>query len=288
MFALMNPLRAAVLLAADPAIFVRKSLARVSGALGFPAGSRTLRIGSVRFECDLALDPRVRDMYFSAYEPEEVAFLKHALHPGDVCVDVGANIGYFTAVAAACVGPTGAVHAFEPVPEYFARLVALRDANPNHHIHAVNDALGSVEGTAKIQVTRDRNIGWNTLVPGFMEADAARAAHSVRVRRLDKYLAAAGVDQVALVKLDAEGYELPVLEGLSGLLDSDSRPLILCEVAPAAYSYLGRTVPQLFELMAGYGYRATRVDGVAIGASDLHATTNVVFRPALHGQSARR
>lgn len=278
MFARMNPLRAAALLAADPATFVRKSLARASGALGFPAGSRTLRIGGVRFECDLALDPRVRDMYFSAYEPEEVAFLKRVLHPGEVCVDVGANIGYFTAVAAACVGPAGAVHAFEPVPEYFARLVALRDANPNHHIHVVNDALGAAEGTATIQVTRDRNIGWNTLVPGFMEADAARATHHVRVRRLDEYLAAAGVHQVALVKLDAEGYELPVLEGLSGLFDGGGRPVILCEVAPAAYPHLGRTVAQLFELMAGYGYRATRVDGLAIGPGDLHETTNVVFR----------
>lgn len=284
----MNPLRAAALLAADPATFVRKSLARVSGMLGVPAGPRTLRIGDVRFECDLALDPRVRDMYFSAYEPEEVAFLRRALRPGDVCVDVGANIGYFTAVMAARVGPSGAVHAFEPVPEYHARLAALRDANPRHHIHAVNDALGSAESMACIQVTRDRNIGWNTLVPGFMEADAARATHTVRVRRLDAYLDSAGVDRVALVKLDAEGYELPVLEGMSGLFARGGRPIVLCEVAPVAYPLLGRTVAELFELMAGHGYRAGSVEGGAIGAVEIRETTNIVFRPVTPERTERR
>ncbi len=284
----MNPLRAAALLAADPATFVRKSLARVSGALGVPAGSRTLRLGDVRFECDLALDPRVRDMYFSAYEPEEVAFLRRVLRPGDVCVDAGANIGYFTAVMASRVGPSGALHAFEPVPEYHARLTALRDANPGHHIHAINDALGAAEGTANIRVTRDRNIGWNTMVPGFMEADAARATHTVRVRRLDAYLDAAGVERVALVKLDAEGFELPVLEGLSGLLDRGGRPIVLCEVAPEAYPLLGRTVAELFLMMAGYGYVATRVDGRPISAGEIRETTNVVFRAPATDRSARR
>ena len=284
----MNPLRAAALLAADPATFVRKSLARVSGVLGVPAGPRSLRIGDVRFECDLALDPRVRDMYFSAYEPEEVAFLKRALLPGDVCVDAGANIGYFTAIMASRVGPSGAVHAFEPVPEYHARLVSLRDANPRHHIHAVSDALGSAEGTASIRVTRDRNIGWNTMVPGFMEASAARATHTVRVRRLDAYLKSAGIGRVALVKLDAEGYELPVLEGLSGHFDRGGRPIVLCEVAPEAYPLLGRAVPELFELMAARGYRAARVDGRPIAAGEFHETTNVVFRPAASDPSTPR
>jgi len=284
----MNPVRAAALLAADPVTFARKSLARLSGMLGVPSGRRMLRIGDVRFECDLALDPRVRDMYFGAYEPEEVAFLRRTLRAGDVCVDVGANIGYFTAIAAACVGPNGAVHAFEPVPEYYARLAALRVANPGHRIHTVNDALGSSEGAAQIRVTRDRNIGWNTLVPGFMAPDAARATHSVRVRRLDEYLAAAGVERVALVKLDAEGYELLVLEGLRTVLAGNARPVILCEVAPHAYPLLGRTVDELFTFMAAFGYRAARVDGHPIGSGEIHATSNIVFRPDTPGPLAGR
>src|SRR5258705_3937434 len=86
-------------------------------------------IGGVRFECDLTLDARVADMLFAAYEPDEIAVLERYLKPGDVFVDVGANIGYLTAVGASLVGPTGPVHSFQPMPEYFQRLESLRAPN---------------------------------------------------------------------------------------------------------------------------------------------------------------
>jgi len=127
----------------------------------------------VRFECDFDLDPKVRDMYFGAYEPDEVAVVRRILKPGDVCVDAGANIGFFTAVAASRVGARGAVIAFEPVAEYFARLEALRDANPGFPIRVHSHGLGEREGSAEIRITAERNIGWNTMVPGLLaEADA--------------------------------------------------------------------------------------------------------------------
>ena len=237
------------------------------------------RIGGVRFECDLDLDPRVRDMYFGAYETEEVHFLRRTLHRGDVCVDVGANIGYFTAVMADAVGRGGEVHAFEPVPEYYTRLAQLRDANDGYRITARNEALGAAEGSAEIAVSRESNIGWNTLVPNFMASVDTRVTHTVRVRRLDEYLSGARVERVALVKLDAEGYELPVLEGLRGHFDRGGRPVILCEVAPAAYPLLGRRIEELFDLMARYGYHSSRVAGSALSPGELHETTNVVFAP---------
>jgi FkbM family methyltransferase len=253
-------------------------VARLSAALPFLPRRATLRLRDVRFECDFTLDPRVRDMYFGVYEPEEAALIERVLRPGDVFVDAGANIGYFSAVAASCVGPGGAVHGFEPVPEYNARARAVAAANPNHSIHIHADALGEAEGAADIRVTRERNIGWNTIVPDLMAAGEARAVHTVRVRRLDEYLASQGVEHVALLKVDVEGYELPVLRGTTRWLDRGDRPVILCEVAPAAYPLLGRRVSELFDLLAGYGYSAADIAGRRIGPDDLRETTNVVFR----------
>src|SRR6202008_2152616 len=149
----------------------------------------------------------------------EVALLQRVLAPGDVFVDVGANIGYFTAVAAASVGRAGEVHAFEPVPRYFERLDALRRSNPEHRLHVYAEALGDAEGSAEIRVTRERNIGWKTLLPGLMRAEETGHTHTVRVRCLDHYLAERGVGRVALIKIDVEGYELPVLRGLTGYFE---------------------------------------------------------------------
>jgi FkbM family methyltransferase len=272
--------RAGQLLVTHPGLFARKSAARLARRLPFfpPRAVRMLR--GVRFECDFTLDPRVADMYFAAYEPDEVEVLERFLAPGDVFVDVGANIGYLTAVGASRVGPSGEVHAFEPVPEYLARLEALRAANPGHSITVNPAALGEEEGTAEIALAADGNIGWNTMVPGLLDRGQARARHRVRVRRLDRYLAERGIGRVALVKVDTEGFELPVLRGASGFLEGARElPAILCEVAPGAYPLLGARVADLFEFLARFGYAGHDVErgSRAVRAEDLVGTTNVLF-----------
>jgi FkbM family methyltransferase len=276
----VNVRHAGSLLLRRPGTFARKSIARLSAALPFLPRRATLPLAGVRFECDFALDPRVRDMFFGVYEPEETALLERELRPGDVFVDAGANIGYFSAVAASRVGPTGEVHAFEPVPRLYDRVRAFRDANPARAIHVHPEALGDSEGTAEIRETRRRNIGWNTMVPGFMAAAETRGRHAVRVRRLDAYLRDRGVARVALLKIDVEGYELPVLRGATGHFERGDRPVIVCEVAPAAYPLLGLRVADLFDLLARFGYRATDLSSRPIVAADVRETTNVVFRAA--------
>lgn len=274
----MNLRNASSLLLRHPGVFARKSIARLSGVLPFLPRRATLRLRGIRFDCDFELDPRVRDMYFGAYEPDETALLERVLEPGDVFVDAGANIGYFSAVAASLVGPTGQVHAFEPVPEYWSRARALQEANPEYAIHVHREALGEREGTAEIRVTRERNIGWNTLVPELMAAGEVRAAHTVRVRRLDEYLEGQGISDVALLKVDVEGFELPVLRGMTQHFErTDNRPIILCEVAPAAYPLLGQRMIDLFGLLAGYGYVSMDLALGPIGPDDIRETTNVLF-----------
>ncbi|HTO91101.1 MAG TPA: FkbM family methyltransferase [Candidatus Sulfotelmatobacter sp.] len=265
----------------NPTTFARKCLARATAfAPGFPR-RLWLHLGDVRFECDFALGPKVRDMCFGAYEPEEVEVFRSVLRRGDVVVDAGANIGYFTAVAASLVGAEGEVHAFEPVPGYFARLEALRAANPRHRILANPVALGASEGRAEIRVSGTGNLGWNTLVPELMSRESAVSVHEVRVRRLDAYLEEHGIERLALLKVDVEGFELALLRGFSGWLERHSaRPVILCEVAPGAYPPQGARVGELFELLARFGYQASTatVDGQPLGPNDLRETTNVLFR----------
>jgi FkbM family methyltransferase len=264
----------------DPPLFARKCLARATAAVPFFPPRATLRVGDVSFDCDFSLGPKVRDMYFGAYEPEEVDLFRRFVRRGDTVVDAGANIGFFTAVAASLAGPEGEVHAFEPVPAYFQRLVALRAANPRHRFQLNNEALGAEESRAEIRVSGAGNLGWNTLVPELMPRESAAATHEVRVRRLDQYLDEHRVERLALLKVDVEGFELPLLRGFTGWLERRSeRPAILCEVAPGAYPPQNARLEDLFSLLARFGYRAFSAAKAErpIAASDLRETTNVLF-----------
>src|SRR5688572_5258274 len=76
-----------------------------------------------RMTCDLRDHVQRQIYFFGAYEPIETYLFRLLLRPGMVVVDVGANVGLYTLIAAGEVGVRGEVHAFEPVPETFERLV---------------------------------------------------------------------------------------------------------------------------------------------------------------------
>jgi hypothetical protein len=88
-----------------------------------PTGAVDGYVGKVRFHFDMGLDARVGEMYRGTHSMEVVHALRHLLEPGDIFVDVGANIGYLSAVAADRVGPSGRVVAFEPVPIYASHVL---------------------------------------------------------------------------------------------------------------------------------------------------------------------
>ena len=89
-----------------------------------------------------------RLMWGSAYERDLVDLFKSTLKPGMTVIDVGANIGYFSAIAAGLVGSEGGVHAFEPIPECFVRLT--RNLSSFRWSHAYPYAVGATTGMATI------------------------------------------------------------------------------------------------------------------------------------------
>ncbi len=245
----------------------------------WPSLTVTRRIGAVLLEVDLEPHSISLPMCFGYYEPQTVRTLRRFLVPGDTVFDVGASVGYLSAVAADAVGTTGQVHSFEPVPKYFRRLCRLAELNPGYVIVANQVAVGEREGSATIR-TSITNLGGHTLVPHLRDPDDLEAELEVPVITLDTYIQRAGVSRLALVKIDVEGFEFPVLRGMRGFLETGQRPSIVTEIHPSAYPLLGHTLAGLAGFMRSYGYRAFSLDATGneeIDVAALRTLTSVVF-----------
>jgi FkbM family methyltransferase len=240
-------------------------------------------VNDVRFQIDTDLDSAIKKMYHGLYQREITSLLKKYLRQGDTFIDVGANIGYISAIGLSLVGKTGEVHSFEPVPRLFKRLLMLQEDNPEYHIYTNNIALGDDECVSRIAVTNLKNIGWNTMVPGLMSEETTGETIDVPVIRLDTYLRSNNINNIRLIKIDTEGYEFPVIKGISGYLrDSKQFPIFIIEIAPTAYSLLNLSLKDFQELMSGLGYLGYTLDGKKpIDLSMLSITTDVLF---LHGR----
>ncbi len=154
------------------------------------------------------------------YEPGTSELILSELHEGSTFVDVGANIGYYTVLAMSRVGPTGHVWSFEPNPEAFDRLsrnVALNGTSRNVELFPF--ALGSGTGTLPLFISRYLD-SRSSFVP------QGRSSISVRVERADQVLNGHPVD---CIKIDAEGAEQRVLEGLTDTLQKNPRVRLIVE-----------------------------------------------------------
>jgi FkbM family methyltransferase len=180
------------------------------------------------------------------WEPYETSLLLEFLRPGDVFVDVGANIGYFSVLAASAVGDAGAVFAFEPDADNFRLLQANAALNHQQHcIHAVQGALSDAAGEGRLFLADD-NLGDHQVYAG--EDDRPSVPITLyhgsdylqhRLRRLD------------LLKVDTQGSEFHVITGLMPLLTQlPQPPRIIIELTPHSLRQAGATGRALITLLA--------------------------------------
>jgi FkbM family methyltransferase len=162
--------------------------------------------------------------FFGDLDPKVTWVIRRLLEPGDIALDIGANLGFLSLFMAKIVGAHGIVHAFEPNPVlcHILERTFARNQDSNIRLHPV--ALGASPGEMELRVPRD-NLGAASLVR--QKSDLADA-HAVRVVRLDDLAAQESIARASFVKLDVEGFELEVLKGAKNFF-SNSRPSILFE-----------------------------------------------------------
>ena len=97
--------------------------------------------------------------YFGVWEPAITAFIRGSLAPGDKFVDIGANIGYYTCLAAKLVGPSGDVYAIEASPSTYELLLENLKLNELDNVHTYNNAVFDKEETLRLLKNKESNIG---------------------------------------------------------------------------------------------------------------------------------
>jgi len=219
-----------------------------------PSSAR-LRAGHLSATFDLS-DPTLGPwVYRGQYERCSLAAVAGIVRPEWVCLDVGANQGYYTMVLSSLVGPRGSVVAVEPSAYFTDRLGALATLAGN--VVVVDMALGSEAGPATLLHEGDA-LGQSHLATHDEVPEGLRG-EAVRMTTLPALIDASGIDHVDFVKIDVEGAETPVLESL---LELERLPkAVLVEVWGRFATDATRRAMQAFEARGLAPHRIGRVQG---------------------------
>ncbi len=169
---------------------------------------------------------------------------------GDVFVDVGANVGYFSLLAARAVGADGQVVAIEAVSELAEAIRANALLNQLDNISVVEAAASDTVGEVELMLAE--HPGGATISAADTPPDLV-GRRRVRTVTIDGLVAAGDLPAPAMVKIDVEGAEFPVLDGMADLL-ARHRPAVLCEFDSSDPAVLDEKVAKFRELMAERGY----------------------------------
>lgn len=192
--------------------------------------------------------PHRLQMLTGRYEAEETKLMRKFLKPGQTIVDVGANVGYLTRIFARATGTLGRVLAFEPNPLIFPLLAG--NVAKLKQVDVFNRGLSSEAGSFPLFLA-----GRNHSVASFAKdypakhltfhGNAEVESVQAKVTTGDESLIREEIEHVDLIKIDVEGWEIDVLNGLERTISSSRNMMIFCEYNPSAQECAGRTRNEL-------------------------------------------
>jgi len=185
-----------------------------------------------------------RELQKSAHHNGEVAFLESALRPGMVVIEGGANRGVTAVAIAKAVGEKGHVHAFEPIPEYFAALETNISQNGIANVSIYKLALSDRTGSLTFY-----KHGEGSGVTSAQDAEKIR----VRAITIPDVLSIYQIPRVDFVNLDCEGSELFIFRNAAAVLKQQASP-IFCEVHRQYMEALGHSVQDAVSFLSERGY----------------------------------
>ena len=194
---------------------------------------------------------------FGVKEPLATRVVLDTVRSEDIVVDIGANIGYYALLESRLVGPNGRIFAIEPV-ENNLRLLRLNiELNRYSNIDTFHLAIGNKNTRGKIYLSDKSNCASMIYREGVSVVSGSTKTASVDVMTLDTFLD--GKPLPDMIRMDVEGYEHEIVQGMKGLLEKEIPLKIFMEIHPA---YLGQErLAVMLDTLASYGFRCTVATG---------------------------
>jgi len=209
--------------------------------------------------------------YFGVWEPNLTGWIRRRLKPGQLFVDVGANVGYYSLLAARLVGDTGRVVAIEALPQTFARLRQNLERNGAHNVRAVNGAAWDRHERLKLFVRQEGPSGASTLMSAWADQWQLRRQVDVEAAPLAALLTRDELEHARLIKIDVEGAEWHVISEMRTWLQRSAPELeIVIEISRSMMAAQGRSFADILALFAEFGFRAYRIENDYLASSGVH------------------
>ena len=189
-----------------------------------------------------------RSMYLNNYESVQTDWVKQILRPGSTFIDIGANWGYFTLLAASLVKSSGQVLAFEPSPSPANRIKKLTIP----WVDVIQIGIGDTEEDLDLYLQPKST---NIHSPSFVKSDSYEEVLKVSVRKLDNLPYIQKLSRIDLVKIDIEGFEPNALKGMVKTIKTGKIKYLMVEFNSGWLPANGSSCDELMSLIKGLGFK---------------------------------
>ena len=196
------------------------------------------------------------ELALGTYEvPIQKIFAQH-LKTGDVFYDIGANVGFFSIIAAKLVGQGGKVYAFEPGSENAKSIRHNGELNNFNQIEVIEKAVSNTSGTGEFLLAKYS--GGHALATADAPPDLAGKV-TVDLVSIDDLIASGQIEPPNFVKIDVEGAELDVLKGMTQTIKT-YQPSVIYEVDDGDRAAYERKYQELANFFESFNYQVTQTE----------------------------
>ncbi|MDB9347423.1 FkbM family methyltransferase [Nodularia spumigena] len=206
------------------------------------------------------------------YEGQTLAFATNLLNPGGIFLDIGANFGLFTC----CLGmlPNVTCYAIEPFAKNFLQLQNNVNLNPKISAKLFNLALDKKVRLLEMEEYNTKNSGAARV---SLETLSTTKKHTVIATTLQNILENSKIEYIDLMKIDVEGYELPILEGLNW--EGGCRPRnIIIEFTDYSSRTEGEGKKTILDFFSSRDYEGMTIDGKPLSLEHSILEDNAYFK----------
>lgn len=214
--------------------------------------------------------------WYGHYEKELGELLKKVVRPGDVFLDLGANIGYFSLLVA-INSPSANIISFEPVKDLFQNMNDNISLNNIKNISTINAAAGEINEEKDLFISTPDNSGMSSF---HQPENYSGKKESVKVVSIDEWFKTSALSKIDIIKLDIEGSELAALKGMKEVLQKQ-KPILIVEVNPETLLMFNLKPSDLYDYLNQLNFEGFLVlenDSFArLSQCEINQTTNVLF-----------